>query len=158
MLQVILGSQYQIRVPAGFDAGTLDPAPERSGGSPVLSSANVGTGIRVHPTRGHAVFVLIALAMLAEQVLCEDPYSGHLFVYVNRRADRVKILYWSAGGLALWYKRLEKGTFRLPDADDARVEIDATELSLILEGIDLERAKRQRRYQRMTRGEARNSQ
>ena len=57
------------------------------------------------------------LAMLAEQVLQENPYSGHLFVYVNRRVDRVKILYWDRSGLAFWYKRLEKGTFRFPLPD-----------------------------------------
>ncbi len=90
------------------------------------------------------------LAMLAEQVLQENPYTGHLFVYVNRRADRVKLLYWDRTGLAIWYKRLEKGTFRFAsDAEQgARVEMDATELTLILEGIDLRVARRQARYHR----------
>lgn len=86
------------------------------------------------------------LAVLAEQVLRENPYSGHLFVYVNRRADRVKVLYWDRSGLALWYKRLEKGTFCFPREQGVRVEIDTTELALMLEGIDLRGAKRQKRY------------
>jgi len=98
------------------------------------------------------------LAMLAEQVLQENPYSGHLFVYVNRRADRVKILYWDRTGLALWYKRLEKGTFRFPREQGVRVEIDATQLALLLEGIDLAGARRQKRYRRPPTVETGNSQ
>ena len=69
-------------------------------------------------------FAFDRLAMLAEQVLQEDPYSGHLFGYVNRRADRVKILYWDRSGMVLWYKRLEKGTFRFPCDQGVRTEIN----------------------------------
>lgn len=86
------------------------------------------------------------LASLAEQVVREDPLSGHLFVFRGRRGDRVKILYWDRDGYALWYKRLESGFFRFPaGAADAK-EISATDLGLILEGIDLRSVKRQKRF------------
>jgi transposase len=87
-----------------------------------------------------------SLAEMTRRVLREQPTSGHLFVFTSRRADRVKILYWDRGGYALWYKRLETGQFHLPAAEGGRVELDAPELSLLLEGIDLSGAKRQRRF------------
>lgn len=86
------------------------------------------------------------LAAAAEQVLREDPLSGHLFVFRGRRGDRVKILYWDQDGYALWYKRLEKGVFRFPLGDGARQEVSAAELACILEGLDLAQAKRRKRY------------
>ena len=86
------------------------------------------------------------LAEMTRQVLEENPQSGHLFVFRSRRADRVKILYWDRGGYALWYKRLETGQFHLPSAQGKRVELEAAELSLLLEGIDLAGARRHRRY------------
>jgi transposase len=73
-----------------------------------------------------------------------DVYSGHLFVFVSRRADRVKILAWDKGGFVLYYKRLERGVFRLPhlDPNAMAVEIDATQLSMLLDGIDYSRVRR----------------
>jgi transposase len=67
--------------------------------------------------------------------LNQDPLSGSLFVFCNRYRNRVKLLYWDCDGLAIWYKRLEKGTFSLPDrgAEDGR--IDRRDLSLLLEGV-----------------------
>ncbi len=76
----------------------------------------------------------------------EDPLSGHLFVFRNRRRDRVKILYWDRDGLALWYKRLEKGTFRFPEAKEGRIEVTPAEMAAVLEGIDLSRAHRLPRF------------
>ena len=93
------------------------------------------------------------LAMLAEQVLEKSPYAGHLFVYVNRRADRVKIVFWDRTGFALYYKRLEAGTFRFPESEGPRVQMGAGELALILEGIELRGAKRRKRYVREGCGE-----
>ena len=79
-----------------------------------------------------------------------DAMAGHLFVFSNRRRDRVKILYWDRDGFAVWAKRLEEGTYAMPFAgeDDARREITAQELGALLSGIDLSLAKRRKRYQR----------
>jgi transposase len=90
------------------------------------------------------------LAALVEQVMIEKPLSGNLFVFTNKRADRIKLLYWDSDGYALWYKRLEKGTFRLPKAAEnaTRIEITAIDLSMILSGIDLANIKRQKRFQK----------
>jgi transposase len=86
-----------------------------------------------------------SLAACTEQLLHQDPLSGHLFVFRNRQGDRVKILYWDRTGYCLWYKRLEKGTFRLPSGCDG-VEISAAELVLLLEGIDLAGARQRLRF------------
>ena len=90
------------------------------------------------------------LAAMTREIIRVDPLSGHLFVFRNRRRDRMKVLYWDRDGFALWYKRLERGTFRFPaPCDDAHsVEVDYATLTLILEGIDVSGARRQRRYQR----------
>ena len=86
------------------------------------------------------------LAACTETVLGQDPLSGHLFVFRNRCGDRAKILYWDRTGYCLWYKRLEKGTFHLPSASESSVEMCAADLVLLLEGIDLAGARRQRRF------------
>ncbi len=72
---------------------------------------------------------------MVSQLLEENPLSGALFVFCNRRRDRVKILYWDGDGLALWYKRLEKGTFRVPAGDGVKAPLESAELTMILEGI-----------------------
>lgn len=86
------------------------------------------------------------LAALTTQVIRQDPLSGHLFVFRNRRGDRLKILYWDRDGLAIWAKRLERGTFRFPAPVGDRLEVTPAEMAAILEGIDLSRARRQRRF------------
>lgn len=82
--------------------------------------------------------------------LKRDPLSGGLFVFVNRRRDRMKLLYWDGDGLAVWAKRLEAGTFQLPplDANARSVVLSATELTLLLRGIDLASVRQRKRYQR----------
>lgn len=77
-----------------------------------------------------------------------DPFSGHLFVFVGKRRDRVKILLWERGGFVLYYKRLEKGRFRLPriGSTDQTVELDATALAMLLDGIDLSRVERPKHW------------
>ncbi len=77
-----------------------------------------------------------------------DPLSGYIFVFKNRRADRIKLVYWDRNGMAMWYKLLQKGTFRFPDLQNyssSGVEIDASTLFLILDGIDLGSIRRQQR-------------
>lgn len=89
------------------------------------------------------------IATLVEQGLQHDPRSGHLFVVFNRRGDQVRILFWDRQGYCLFAKRLEVGRFRLPwdsPAASASVEMEAAELALILEGIDLRGAKRRARW------------
>ena len=79
-----------------------------------------------------------------------DAFAGHLFVFANRRKDRVKILYWDRDGFAVWAKRLEEGTYAMPfeEDDEPQREITAQELGALLSGIDLSVAKRRKRYQR----------
>jgi transposase len=88
------------------------------------------------------------LAELAASALGGDPRSGHLFVFRSRAGDRLKILYWDRDGLALWYKRLEAGTFRFPKAapDVRGVELRPSELAMLLDGIDLRSVRRVKRF------------
>jgi transposase len=89
------------------------------------------------------------LAAATRQIIHEDPLSGALFVFVNRRANRLKILIWEPSGYLLVYKRLERGCFRLPrdPRPGARhVEVEATDLALMMEGIDLRGAARRKRW------------
>lgn len=86
------------------------------------------------------------LAQLVRDVIAQDPLSGHLFVFRNRRRDRVKILYWDRDGFAIWMKRLEKGTFHFPEAKQGRIEVTPAEMAAVLEGIDLSRARRLPRF------------
>jgi len=89
-----------------------------------------------------------SLAELVRQQLAADPLSGQLFVFRNKRADRIKLLYWDEDGFVILYKRLEAGTFRFPAAEAAGVEIRAADLQMLLDGIDLSSVKRQKRYRR----------
>lgn len=86
------------------------------------------------------------LSALVREAMGADPFSGHLFVFHGRSGDRAKILFWDRSGFVLWYKRLEEGKFRFPSGDAASVEIEAAELALLLEGIDLAGAKRRKRW------------
>ena len=85
------------------------------------------------------------LAAVVTEVVDEDPQSGHLFLFVNRRRDRLKVLWWDGSGYCLLAKRLEHGQFRVFDQAQGKpgaFELSVSELALILEGIDLRRAKR----------------
>ena len=90
------------------------------------------------------------LAQMVREFLGADPLSGHLFVFRSKRGDRLKLLYWDSDGLAIWYKRLEEGTFRFPAAaaDGHGVEIRAADLAMLLDGVELDSVKRRQRYRR----------
>lgn len=91
------------------------------------------------------------LSAATREVLQEDPMSGHLFVFVNRSSDIVKVLFWDRSGWCVIAKRLERGQFRFPKAEAGAksVEVEAAELSLVLEGIDLRGARRRPRWKAM---------
>jgi transposase len=90
------------------------------------------------------------LAGAARTLMAQDPLSGHLLVFFNRRGDHARVLFWDRNGFCLICKRLEKGTFRLPWAHGTDLsrhhEVEPAELALILEGIDLRGARRRERW------------
>lgn len=92
------------------------------------------------------------LAIVRDFLGHQDPLSGHLFVFRNRRGDRLKVLWWDRDGLALFYKRLEVGSFLIPDApaDARQLEMTAADLQLLLQGIDPAKVQRSKRYSRPT--------
>lgn len=94
------------------------------------------------------------LAERVQTVLGEDPLSGHLFVFRSRRGDRLKILMWDGDGFVLWYKRLEAGVFKLPRVEEGarRLELRASELAMVLDGIDMTKLKRVARYRKVEEG------
>jgi transposase len=87
---------------------------------------------------------LDGLAILVEQILEKDPFSGHMFVFRGRRADMIKVLFWDGSGLCLLTKRLEKGRFAWPVADEhgLTVTMTAAQLSLLLEGLEWQKPER----------------
>lgn len=82
-----------------------------------------------------------------------DPFAGHLFVFVGRRLDRIKVLFWDRGGFVVYYKRLARGRFRLPPVPNGaeRIVLDATELAMLLGGFELGRTRRQPAWEPSTR-------
>jgi len=92
------------------------------------------------------------LAERVRAVMSQDPLSGHLFVFRSRRGDRLKILLWDQDGFMLCYKRLEAGVFKLPrgNAGASSVELRASELAMVLDGIDVSQLKRVPRYTRIS--------
>ena len=97
-----------------------------------------------------------SLEGMVREYLRQDPLSGHLFLFLNRRRDRIKILLWERDGWVIWYKRLEAGTFQQLDPGaaagrnlvEAGIELSTTELALLLTGVDLTSARRRKRYAR----------
>ena len=90
-----------------------------------------------------------SLAAIARSVFGHDPLLGHLYVFFSKRCDRVRIVYWDRSGFAMWTKRLERGRFHAPFSSDGKLSVsalDAAELGLILEGIDLAGARRRKRW------------
>jgi transposase len=93
---------------------------------------------------------------MVHEFLGQDPLSGHLFLFFNKRRDRVKILFWEPDGAVIFYKRLEAGTFEKLDpashadriSGTAGLELSATDLNLLLCGVEVTTAKRRKRYAR----------
>lgn len=113
----------------------------------MLTPSSVRLFVATTPTdlrKGHR-----SLSALVRAVVAEDPLSGHVFLFVNRRRNGLKALWWDRTGYVLLYKRLEQGTFAVPMAADGseRLEIDAGDLHLLLEGV-APSAPRSRRWYR----------
>jgi transposase len=90
-----------------------------------------------------------ALGGIIRSAMHLDPLSDCIFVFKNKRGDRIKVVYWDTDGFAMWYKVLQKGTFQFPDLQNfsaAGLEIDSSTLGLILNGIDLSSIRRRQRY------------
>jgi transposase len=87
----------------------------------------------------------------AQEIFEQDPTSGHLFLFLNRARDRLKILFWDCDGFCIWYKRLERGTFQLLTTtnDNEGIELDYTQLVKLLGGLDLRTGRRRKRYRRV---------
>ena len=92
-----------------------------------------------------------SLMGLTRQIFNQDPLSGHLFLFVSRDRDRLKILFWDHDGLAIFYKRLEEGTFQLPPHRDGEhgIELDESQFKRLLSGLDLRTGRRRRRFRRV---------
>jgi hypothetical protein len=92
------------------------------------------------------------LSGIVAHLLAEDPLSGHLFLFRNRTRDRLKILYWDRDGLAIWYKRLERGTFQFPTdlvkdpSPSGKAQITPNQLALLLGGVELSTVRHRKRY------------
>ena len=87
------------------------------------------------------------LSGIVESVFGMNVLDGHLFLFINRRQDRIKAFWWEPGGLILWYKRLEQGTFEVPRVteDQTHVTIDATQLAMLIGGVPLASARTRRK-------------
>ena len=91
-----------------------------------------------------------SLMVIVRDVFQHDPFSGHLFIFFSKRCERVRVVYWDRNGIAMWTKRLERGRFRPAFSADGRIvpaAIEAAELALIVEGIDLAGARRRSRWE-----------
>ena len=104
----------------------------------VLASANTKVYLALGNTDMRKA--INGLSMLVEARLELDPFSGHLFVFCNRRRNIIKILYWDTNGFCLWYKRLEKDVFRWPESEADVWHIDHRQLSWLLDGLEVRQA------------------
>ena len=115
----------------------------------IRAAINVQVFVCVQPTDMRKSFD--GLSGMVRQILEQDPLSGAFFLFRNRGRDRLKILYWDRDGLAIWYKRLERGSFQFPtdltsSSEVTSCQITSEELSLLLDGIDLGSVQRRPRF------------
>jgi len=89
------------------------------------------------------------LSGLVRAHICHELLSGDVFIFLNKRRDRIKLLVWDRNGFVVWYKVLEQGTFELPAAENATLEMSWTDIQLLLEGIEIKSVKRRKRYQKV---------
>lgn len=106
-----------------------------------------GNGLKVFLALGETDMrkSINGLSILVSEYLAKDPFSGHLFVFCNRRRSLLKILYWDLNGFCLWHKRLEKGKFRWPSSEDEIKEITGRELFRLIDGLELHQASAHKR-------------
>jgi transposase len=91
------------------------------------------------------------LERMTREIIKQEPSSGHLFVFRNRKGDRLKVLYWDRGGYVIVYKLLERGSFTPPPRDaSGAVRMEAAELMMLLQGIDLTTTRRRRWWSPLT--------
>ncbi len=162
MVEIELPNEAVVRVPAEHEAtlrvaisarwriGNQRSGHRLAGGALMIRlPASVRVYLSTAPTDMRKSFDV--LFTLVQQVFQRDPLEGHLFLFLNRRRDRLKILWWDRDGLALFCKRLESETYQLPvvSAGLPGAEIEATQLALRLNGVDLRSAKRRKRYSRV---------
>jgi len=135
VLEIVVDSRHLVRVPAGFDSDTTAGSP-----GPADDILTLPASVRVFVARGATDLrrSFDRLSAQVQEVLRQDPLSGHVFVFFNRQRDRVKMLVWERDGFWLLYKRLEAGSFAALERD----EINARELYLLLEGIEVVRERR----------------
>ena len=137
------------RRPRAGMAGTARGRPRRprAAGGDADDLAPLGRPrVPLHQIRGHAQELRRPLGP-GPGMLRPGPPDGHLFLFVNRRRDRIKVLYFDHDGLAIWYKRLEAGSFQLPDAGrHDGIELRPAQLAMILSGIDLKSARQRKRF------------
>jgi len=100
---------------------------------------NVKIYFAVQPINMHRSFD--GLAMIAQEVLKQNPLSSNIFIFRNKRADKLKMIYWDRNGFVIIYKRLEKGRFKYPKPNQVCLELTELELKLLLDGIDFTRLK-----------------
>jgi len=89
-----------------------------------------------------------ALCGIVRIWLCRNPLSGDVFVFINRKRNMMKLLHWQQGGLMLYFKRLEKGTFEIPENKGNELEISHTELSMIIAGISVGNIQKRKRFRK----------
>ena len=87
------------------------------------------------------------LSGLVHDCFGQDPLCGHLFIFLNRRRNRIKLLYFDRDGLAIWYKRLEAGSYQMPQATQDGIELQPAQFAMLLSGIDLRTARQRKRFQ-----------
>lgn len=101
-----------------------------------------GSGLKVFLALGETDMrkSIDSLSVLVSEYFLQDPFSGHLFVFSNRRRTILKILYWDLNGFCLWHKRLEKGKFLWPSSEEEIQEINSRELVRLIDGLDIQQA------------------